>query len=429
MPRVFAELVAVPVDPASELRVGARFQLREETPVTIGRSARCRLQVDAPTGQNVCLGLVGGVATVWSEPGVPIPCSLSGRALDGELALTLHDGDHLIFPSGLVLALREKPLVSTRHEGLEATLAARPDDAAALAVYVDFLKERADPLGEWLVNERKTVEAERLRALGPLAESARSLALHCTWSTGGLLVSATLARHAVVGTPGLFWHLAELGKLPVARALSSLTIDYVIGTVPQGVRPPRGVTTWPTPPLLEHVVHAIIEALATAAFSPVLRHLSLGVAAHELPGAASLLALSLTRLPSLEDDGLFEVSTRATLEVVSMPEGLVVFPHAVGSLVRLSGDARIGASSQCQVLLRGLRAPELACRVVRRDEGWVVLADEQATETGTSLVKVNGRLVAHAVLRVDDLLEPLPGLVFRFRLTLDDADRAARDLG
>lgn len=85
MPSVFAELVAVPVDPASELRVGARFQLREETPVTIGRSTRCRLRVDAPAGQNVCLGLVQGVATVWSEPGVPIPCSLSGRPIEGEL--------------------------------------------------------------------------------------------------------------------------------------------------------------------------------------------------------------------------------------------------------------------------------------------------------------------------------------------------------
>ncbi|MDP3233164.1 MAG: hypothetical protein Q8N26_10350 [Myxococcales bacterium] len=421
MSRVFAEVVAVPVDAVSELRVGARFQLREETPVTIGRSARCRLRVDAPAGQNVCLGLVGGVATVWSEPGVPIPCSLSGRAIEGELGLTLRDGDHLIFPSGLVLALREKSVVSKRHEGLEAALAAHPDDAAALAVYVDFLTEHADPLGAWLVNERNTVEAERLRALGPLADSARSLALHCTWSPAGLLVAASLARHAVVGTPGLFWHLAELGKLPVARALSSLTIDYVIGAAPQGVVPPRGVTTWPRPPLLEHVVPAVVEALATAAFAPVLRHLSLGAATHELPGSDALLELARTRLPSLEDDGLFEVSTRATLEVVSMPEALVVFPHTVGSVVRLSGDARIGASAQCQVLLRGPRAPELACRVVRRDEGWVVLADEQATETGTSLVKVNGRPVSHAVLRVDDLLEPLPGLVFRFRLTLDDA--------
>jgi len=128
--------------------------------------------------------------------------------------------------------------------------------------------------------------------------------------------------------------------------------------------------------------------------------------------------LAREHLPAL----LFETSRRATLEVVSMPDGLVVFPHAVGSLVRLSGDARIGAGSHCQVLLRGLRAPELVCRVVRRDEGWVVLADEQATETGTSLVKVNGKAVSHAVLRVDDLLEPLPGLVFRFRVTQDDAD-------
>lgn len=417
---MFAELVALPVDPAGELRVGARFQLREETPVTIGRSTRCRLRVDAPSGQNVCLGVVGGVPTLWSEEGVPIPCSLAGRPVERELVYPLRDGAHLSFPSGLVLALREKPLVSARHTGLEATLATRPDDPAAVAVYLDFLKEHGDPLGEWLMNERRGVEAERLHVLGPLGESARSLAVHCTWSAAGLLQWVSLARHAVVGEPGLFWHLAQLGTLPVARTLSSLTIDYVIGSPAKAVVAPQGVVDWPTPPPLEHVVPAALRALATASFAPVLRHLSLGVAAQELT-SPNLLQLARAHLPALVDDSLFETSRRATLEVVSMPDGLVVFPHTVGALVRLSGDARIGAGSRCQVLLRGPRAPELACRVVRRDEGWVVLADEQATETGTSLVKVNGRAVSHAVLRVDDLLEPLPGLVFRFRLTLDDA--------
>lgn len=416
---VFAEVVALPPKAPDSSRLGARFQLSEEVPLRIGRSSRCRVPVDTHAGHDLLVGLRDGVPKVWADRFGAIACSLSGRTLDLDISYELVDGDHLVFPTGLVLALRERPLVVARHPGLESTLAERPDDAEALAVFSDFLKEHGDPLADWLTNEDRRVESEQFKVLGPLCASAHSQALQVTFSDAGLVTSARLARHAIVGAPGLFWHLEQLGTLAVMRTLTSLGLDYVVGTAAKHVLAPLGVHDWPKEPGTALVMEAVLEVLGRSGFAGTLQQLSFGVGAASVSVSEAALTRAKQRLPRWSDAPLVEYPQSATLEQLAVPDGVLVYPSRMGGTVRLGSDTWLGSSTQCQVIVRGQHVPAVLCRIVRRDEGWVLTEDQTA-----ATMRVNGKLVtSRLVLRVGDLLEPMPGLVLRFQVTLIDASR------
>lgn len=398
-------------------RLGARFQLSEAAPLRIGRSSRCRLQVDVPSGHDVMVGLLRGEPKVWGDRPGMVPCSLSGRTLDMDISYALVDGDHLVFPNGLALALRDRPLVVARHAGLELALAERPGDVETLAVFTDFLKEQGDPLASWLSSEYRLVEAERFRVFGPLSESARTQAVQPVFSDAGLVTSLRLARHAIVGAPGLFWHLEQVAKLGLLRTLTSLDLDYVVGTAAKHVLAPSGVD-WPKEPSPVQVMEAMLEVLGRSVFAATLRHLSFGVGATSVPVSDTALARAKERLPKWSGAPLVEYPESATLELVSAPDGVLVYPSRIGGSVRLGADTWLGSAPQCQIIVRGQLVPGLLCHIVRRDEGWV-LTDDQPAAT----VRVNGKVSGRAVLRVGDLLEPMPGLVLRFQVTLVDSAR------
>lgn len=257
---MFAELVAVPpADPHALVR-GARYELSAE-PLRIGRTEKCILRLDVSLGHELLVGLVRGVPTVWAERGAPVQCSLSGRPIETEHPRPLVDGDHLVFATGLVVALRERPTVTARSEALERAVSERPEDPEALAVYVDFLREHGDPLADWLTRGRHQVEPEQFFALGPLSESARTQAVHATFSSLGLVTSLRLARHALVGRPGLFWHLALLGTVPVLRTVGRLDVDFVVEAPAKHVVAPAGVLDWPREPSFELVTRHVLELL------------------------------------------------------------------------------------------------------------------------------------------------------------------------
>ncbi len=257
---MFAEVVARPPGSTTAPALGTSSSLAA-SPLRVGRSAHCDLRLEVALGHDLLLGLVRGVPTVWAERGAPVQCSLNGRPIENEHPLTLTDGDFLVFVTGLVLALRERPVVIAKNEVLERAVAERPDDSQALAVYVDFLREHGDPLADWLSGGRHDIEAERFRAFGALSESARAFAVQPVFSDQGLVTSLRLARHAVVGKPGLFWHLEQLASVPVLRTLNRLDIDYVVGTPATFIVPPTGVESWPQEPPFELVAHHLVEIL------------------------------------------------------------------------------------------------------------------------------------------------------------------------
>jgi hypothetical protein len=411
---MFAEVVALPPLASDTMRVGARFTLREETPLRVGRSTRSRLQVDVPAGQDLLLGIRHGAPHAWTEGGLPIPCSLSGRTVDQDIAYALVDGDHLVFATGLVLAVREQPRVVARDERLELGLVDAPDDASALAVYLDFLEERGDPLHRWLTSAHRDVEAERFFVLGPLSESARTQALQPTFDGRGFLSEVTLSRHALVGPPGLFWHLELLATLPVARLLQHLTIELVVGTPATSILAPRGVSAWPKAPGPDVVITHALQRLSQAGFAKPLRTLSFGVGAVESPLPSP--TTWTTAFPRLSERPFVSTPTRAQVTVVSVPEAGLLAPASPGSTFTLSREFHVGSDRSVQLQLRNDTLPRFLCRFVKRAEGWLVLSDAVDGEAKTSSLRVNGRPLRRAVLKSGDEVEPLPGLVLRFTL-------------
>jgi hypothetical protein len=395
------------------MRLGARFTLRDDAPLRVGRSSRSRLQVDVPAGQDLLLGLRHGAPHAWTEAGLPIPCSLSGRTIDHDASYPLVDGDYLVFSTGLVLAFREQPLVVARDERLELGLADAPDDPQALAVYLDFLEERGDPLRRWLTSEHREVEAERFFVLGPLSESARTQALLATFDARGLLSHVTVARHALVGAPGLFWHLELLAGLPVARVLEHLTIELVVGSAAKRVLAPRGVLAWPQPPPADLVISHALDTLARAGFARTLRTLSFGVGAVDV----ALPEAPRDAFPRLRPGPLVAPPRKAQLTLVSEPTPGLLAPATVGWTFALTREVHLGADRSCQLHLRDEGLPPLVCRFVQRDEGWLALADAADAETRRTRLRVNGRETTRAVLTPGDQVEPLPGLVFEFTLS------------
>ncbi|MDX2009305.1 MAG: hypothetical protein SFW67_03895 [Myxococcaceae bacterium] len=409
---MFAEVVAVPPEAPDTMRPGARFTLREGAPLRVGRSSRCRLQVEVPAGQDLLVGIRHGSPHAWTEAGLPLPVSLSGRTIDMEVSYPLVDGDHLVFSTGLVLALREQPLVVARDEHLELALADAPDDPQALAVYLDFLEERGDPMRRWLTSEHRGVEAERFFMLGPLSESARTQAVQTTFDARGFLSHVTVARHGLVGTPGLYWHLDLLGRLPVARLLEHLTIELVVGTAAKSIVAPRGTPGWPKTPPADLVVARALEAVARAGFAKTLRTLSFGVGTVDV----ALPRVPRGAFPRLRDGSLVTSPMRAQLTLVSEPvEGLLA-PASVGWTFALTSEVRVGSDERAHLRVRDTAAPALACRFVRREEGWLVLAEASDAETHHPRLRVNGRETTRRVLSAGDEVEPVPGLVLRFAL-------------
>lgn len=415
---VFAEVIAVPhhsPDHVAASRRGARFQLSTQTPLRIGRSSRSRLQVAAPLGRDVLLSLDDrGEATLTPEGPAIVECAINGWPVDGDRTHALGDGDHLSFPSGLVLVIRSSSPTQARHLGLEAALAEAPDDADTLSVYLDHLEGHGDPLAQWLRSDRRAVEREQLKVLGALGSSARTLAVVPHFSKRGLLRRVDLARPAIVGPPGLFWHLEQLAALPVARALTALSIHYVEGAPARSVLAPPGAIGWPTSVSLEDIVPPTLELLRAAPFAATLEHLSFGTTASQVELPGRLVEAIAKTLPRWSQRPLVQHVRRASLEVLELPVSWSVFGLMPGHRLRLTAETRIGADERAHVLLTGPMAPSHACRIVRRPEGYVVHAEARPVAP----TRLNGASTTHAVLRHDDVLEPVPG--FALRVSLSD---------
>jgi hypothetical protein len=412
---MFAEVVALPPLASDTMRLGARFTLREETPLRVGRSTRSRLPVDVPAGHDLLLGIRHDAPHAWTESGLPVPCSLSGRTLDQDISYPLVDGDHLVFSTGLVLAFRDQPHPVARDERLELGVVDAPEDPSALAVYLDFLEEQGDPLHRWLTSAHRDVEAERFFVLGPLSESARTQAVQPTFDDRGFLSEVTLSRHALVGPPGLFWHLELLATLPVARLLQHLTVELVVGTPATSILPPRGLSPWPKGPSADVIITHALERLSRAGFAKTLQTLSFGVGTVDSPLPTP--AAWTTAFPRLSVRSFVSTPTKAQVTVVAVPEVGLLAPAAPGSTFTLSREFHVGSDRSVQLQLRNDTLPRFLCRFVKRAEGWLVLSDAVDGEAKTSSLRLNGRPLRRAVLKSGDEIEPLPGLVLRFTLS------------
>lgn len=401
------EVTAVP-EGDSPARLGERFAPRDGAPLRIGPGREARLRVRG-LGADLELAAVDG-AFVLRVPASAVRASLGGAELMGGSEHRLSPGDTLYVHPGLALTVREGPLVAAREPRLEERLHAA-DDAATWAVYADFLEERGDPLAGWIRAGHAASDAQRRRQLGALADAARGGVLEVTFDARGFLETAHLARQAVVGAPGLTWHLAQLGSLPVARFLKELHLALFAGAAPARVDDEQDP---------DALAAATLERILAADYAPGLRRLSLGFVKEprEWPRTEAVFERLLARASHLDRDlgNLIRTGGRARLVLVSHPPGVSLVS---GDVALHPGRTDVGAAPTCLVRLVG-EAPPVACSLHRMTDGQWVTWDERADPFSRNddarTLKVNGATVRRALLAPGDLLEPTPGLVLRFEL-------------
>lgn len=401
------EVTAVP-ESDSPARLGERFAPREGAPLRVGPGRDARLRMRG-LGADLELAAVGG-GFVLRVPASAVRASLGGAELMGGSEHRLAAGDTLYVHPGLALTVRDGPKVTAREPHLEERLHAADDDAT-WAVYADFLEERGDALAQWIRTGHATGEAERRRQLGALADAARGGVLEVSFTARGFVETAQLARQAVVGAPGLGWHLAQLGTLPVARFLRELHLALFAGAAPARVDDEQDP---------DALAAATLERILAADFAPGLRRVSLGFVkeAREWPRTEGVFERLLARAPHLDRDvgRLIRTGGRARLVLVSQPPGVSLVS---GDVTLHPGRTDVGAAPTCLVRLVG-DAPQGVCSLHRMTDGqWVVWdehADPFSRNDGARTLKVNGATVRRALLSPGDLLEPVAGLVLRFVL-------------
>ena len=404
---MYLEVTAVP-DEGSPARLGERFTPRPNAPLRIGPGRGARLALKG-LGADLEVAADGAALVLHVAP-ASVRASLSGVELPGGTEHRLHDGDTLYVHPGLALEVRAQAPTRAREPHLEARLQA-VDDAAAWAVYADFLEERGDRLADWLRRGPSAPRAERLRQLGPLADAARGGVLDVSFTPRGFLATAHLARQGVVGAPGLSWHLAQLAHLPVARFLRELGLALFAGAAPARVDEVQDP---------DALAADVLERILQADYAPGLRRLSLGFVKDEREWPRTHAAFDRLRSVAshLESDfsQLIRAGGRAWLVLVAQP------PHiaAVSSDVDLQpGRSDVGTAPTCLVRLVG-DAPAIACTLHRMTSGQWVVFDERADPFSRNRdavqLRVNGATVARAELAPGDLLEPVPGLVWRLEV-------------
>lgn len=420
------ELVAVPEAGARGMKPGARYALAPENPLRLGTAPKSRIAVDLPVQGDADyeVGFVDGRWTLRAA-GLPHPARLNGRELARDPREPLVDGDHLVFEGGLTVAFFERPRAAARDAALERRLAEAPEDDAGWRVYADFLLEKGDPLGEWMLRAGDAWEVERLRWLGPLSAAVARGRVLVEWGRHGFLVAAALPHSAVPEARwaseldvSAWWYLERLAALPVARFLQRLEVDLFLGGPPGSVR--FGADAAP-----DVALRRLGECVASSVFAPSLRELRLGYAPPvlSLPALPAALATVKARAPHLAStEG--EVVVRGTAGVLVLeaePPGVQVAGVKPGDRVVLGvGRNDVGTSLRCPLRLLGQQVPPLVCALSLSATGewtiWDTTVDPLAEGAGAPLLKVNGASRRLWLLRPRDVVEPLPGLRLRFEV-------------
>ncbi|MDX2013631.1 MAG: FHA domain-containing protein [Myxococcaceae bacterium] len=329
------------------------------------------------------------------------------RVRDAELC----QGDVVELPNGTALRVWLSP-PPPENEALERAVLDDLDDDERWLVWGDWLIEHGNPAGARVVGEAQSLEDDA-RALGPLAAAWRDGWLDVDWRHG-------FPRRLVVRSPGpvASWLYTPVGLMERAldtaacRFLRHLEVDPAsFGT---GLRAAQDV-------------EALLESFATRANAVPLESVRIGpvgLAAlpERLEARWSEARVRQPRLTTPAERLLFS-SSQATLEVLSVPDGVVVRPP-VGRSIGLSGTSPnfIGQLDECAVHLTASvehAAAALALRVEAEGARWFVEDIAGLARARTSrgpLLRVNGRERLYAHLRDGDELEPMDGLRLRFRL-------------
>jgi hypothetical protein len=256
-------------------------------------------------------------------------------------------------------------------------------------------------------------KSAQARALGPLAVSFNSGALEATWRHG-FVERAVLRSVDQWGSGPWLRTLKLLLSHPLAHFLRALEIDAL-----SYARSTQGVA-------LQTIEAEICESLELVSSSalPALEQVRFGPFSQPRwsPQLATAWRRCTDAMPRLSHVGPIWVARAAWLQLLSTPRGVSVKGLDVGAQRPLKEEQAnlVGPLDECAF---ALEAPEespshgVGLRVDRELGLWWatdVVAEARGYHRGEPRLRVNGRECIRHRLRPSDVLEPAPGLSFRF---------------
>jgi hypothetical protein len=390
--------------------VGSRFEVKAR--FNLGRGAENELVLNEPgLGRRHCR-----FTSERSKLRVEHLGSNSGTFVNGRrvAAAELVPGDCIEVP-GLVLRVGgARPLALEPTDALIRRVEENLGDEGVWNVWADHLLHKGDPLGARIAMGRGADEMEDARALGPLAVA---------WVEGGLEVEwrhGFIAR-AVLRSTDLWYSTSWLRSLelllehPLAHFLRTLEIDAL--SYARGAD--RGALQE-----IEGLICDSLLRLAAANATPVLEQVRFGPSSQPIwsPRLAQAWRACTEALPRLSGStGPIWVARAAWLQLLSTPPGVSIVGLDVGAQRALKEEQAnlVGRLEHCAF---SIDAPEESAAYnvgmrVDRELGLWWVEDIVAASGGyrwEPSLRVNGRERVRHRLRPGDVLEPAPGLLFRF---------------
>lgn len=323
----------------------------------------------------------------------------------------LSPGDWVELPWGLVLRAPGATSVDlAAHHELVRLVLESPHDEGRWRVWADHLLEQGDPLGERIARGRGADVAEDAKALGPLAREFVDGSLEVEWRHG--FIRRAVLRDRSQWPPALWlpaWRL--LLAHPLAAFIEELEVDALSYT--------RGIDRGDRDEVEGRIV-ASLDELARAQRLPLLKSVRFGPSPRPLwnPQLEGAWRRATENHPALLTGPIW-VARAAWLQLLATPPGVTVAALELGAQRKLFEDQEnlVGQTPGCTFVLDapdGSPASQVALRLDRENGLWVA-EDLAAGQRRDELpLYVNGRRCAHHRMRPHDLLEPAPGLLFRF---------------
>ncbi len=397
------EVIATP-GPGIGLEVGERLPIAG----TLGTAAECRYRVASSAASRTHCRFISEKGRLFVED----LGSTHGTYVNGVRRYEraeLWPGDCVEVPWALVLRVTGSPplVLNEQHELLRLIVEA-PHEDGRWRVWADALLEAGDPLGERVARGRGADRAEDAKALGPLARGFVDGGLELDWRHG--FIRRAVLRNRTrwpVASSTLDWY--ALLRHPLARFVEELEVDVLSYT--------RGLDRGDNPEL---TIVGCLELLAKAPALPLLRSVRFGPSPRPLwnPRLESSWRAARTTHPRL-DTGPIWVARAAWLQLLATPPGVTVTGLEIGAQRKLVEDTAnlVGATPECRFLLEAPdRSPstQVALRLDRENGLWAAEDIGVDVRRNELPLYVNGRRCTHHRMRPHDLLEPAPGLLFRF---------------
>lgn len=397
------EVIAAP-DPHTGLQPGERLTVSG----VLGTAAECRYRVSLSGASRTHCRFTTEKGRLFVED----LGSTHGTYLNGVRRYEraeLSPGDCIEIPWALVLRVTgSTPLALDEGHELVKLIVEAPQEDGRWKVWADALLEAGDPLGERVARGRGADRAEDAKALGPLARGFVDGGLEIDWRHG--FIRRAVLRNRTQFSPaswGLEW--AALLRHPLARFVEELEVDALSYT--------RGLDRGDNPEL--NIV-ACLEALAAGRALPLLTSVRFGPSPRPLwnPRLESAWRLACAAHPRLHTGPIW-VARAAWLQLLATPPGVTVAGLEIGAQRKLVENSAnlVGIEFECKFQLEAPdRSPstQVALRLDRENGLW--FAEDIGVDIRRSELPlyVNGRRCTHHRMRPHDLLEPAPGLLFRF---------------